>query len=685
MDTLSVPLALERTPARWMGEAALAEEPAWAWVHLVCDVAMSAAYLTIPLVLVFLLRKRRDVPFPKTVCLFAAFILACGVTHLVEATVFYWPAYRLAGTIKAITAVVSWVTVAALFPVIPRVLKLRSPDEAEREIRRRTNELAAMTERLKEEAVAREEINRQLRDSREMLQLALTAGDTGSFNWDLSTDVVVFDQAQIQLTGLGLADGTVASSEFFERIGDAYRDEVERSVRRAIEHDSPYEARFPFNRPDGSQVWLQGRGCVVHNGDGQPVRMIGLNYDVTEQVERENELDEAAREATTASRHKSQFVAQVSHEIRTPLTAMLGCIDTLLPGLPDGEERETLRTVRSQGEMLRILLNDVLDLAKIEAGKLTIKNRSTSLTAVFAGVCSLMEPLAEEKSLTLCWQPESALPETFVCDPYRLRQVILNLVGNAIKFTRTGSVTIVSGIDAEPGAEAGELVIEVCDTGIGIEKQQLSRIFREFEQLRDREAGSGLGLAICHRLVTMMGGELTARSEVGIGSAFAVHLPIDNLDGRPLIPADQILTQRDRKPQRGVPPVTHFPLRVLAAEDTPAIQFVVKRMLGPVVDRLTVVENGRKAVDAVMSAEKTAEPFDLVLMDMQMPEVSGTEATRQLRREGFSRPIIALTAGAMEDERRECMAAGCTQFVPKPIDIDSLHQLLADVAAEKRG
>lgn len=673
--------ATEASPA-WAADPSWYQDPSWGSIHLMSDFAIWAACLAIPVVLLIFVRRRRDFPFLWVLYLFAGFVLAFGLTHLLEATQYYWPASRWLAMFKLATAIFAWATVAALFPVLPRVLRFRSPEESAQEVAQRTAELSQMAKRLTEEIDAREAMNRELRESREMLQLALTASDTGSFDWDLQSDEVVFDATQIRLTGFGGAGGRLKAQEFFDRIAEGHRDEVVEAVQRSIAENHRYEARFPFVKPDGSQVWLAAHGCVIRDVDGEPVRLIGLNRDVTETVEREAELDETAKTAVSASRHKSRFIAQVSHEIRTPLTAMLGCIDALMPEMPEGDVRQTLRTVRSQGEMLRILLNDVLDLSKIEAGKLTIHNEPVSVPSVLASVCSLMEPLAREKGLELHRRADSLLPNRFDADPYRLRQVLLNLVGNAIKFTSSGEVTLVSRVESDGDGGTGRLVVEVRDTGIGIDPDSLARIFREFEQAGEQETGSGLGLAICHRLTSMMGGNIEACSELGGGSVFIVRLPIDDLERCELSDADGIVAESGADKIEAAQQRT-YPLRLLVAEDTPAIQFVIRRIVGVVVEELVIVDNGRDAIDAVLSAEMSGEPFDLVVMDIQMPQVNGIEATRQLRRDGFDRPIVALTAGTMDEEKQECMAAGCSHFLSKPIDVESLHQLLATLARER--
>lgn len=689
-------------PARWYCGPAWQREPWWGWIHIISDILIWAAYFAIPVILVSFTRKRDDLPFHKIFYLFSAFILACGMTHLLDAAIFYWPAYRLSGIFKMVTAVVSMATAVSLLDLIPKALQLRSPRQAEEEVQLKTKELRELTQQLAQEIREREQMYEELRDSREMLQLAMAAGEAGFFNWDLSTGIVTFDDAERTLTGLSSVDSTFTADDFLERIEPSYHDAVRTSLQNAMKDGSEYDVRFPFIRPDGKRIWLAGRGCVIRNSNGQPLRFIGINHDVSDQVERERELDETAKLATSASEQKSRFVAQVSHEIRTPLAAMLGCIDSLVPSLPRGETRDTLRVVRSQGEMLRILVNDVLDLSKIEAGRLELEPTRVRTYNIFADICSLMSPLAIEKGLSLTWEPATKLPQTIECDVYRLKQVLVNLIGNAIKFTREGGITIITEIEPVPGGSSAkvnsefdvssaeapapaiegnremELVIKVRDTGVGIEKKKLPLIFDEYEQAGDQHiTGTGLGLAICERLVGLMGGRIAVNSSIGNGSTFEVILPIGKVGEQDLVDIDLIRSLEVDSDDAVSMPAAKFPLRVLAAEDTRAIQFVLKRIVGQMVDNLVVVDNGREAIDTVL---ENPHLFDLVMMDIQMPEVDGIAATKALRKSGYDKPIVALSAGAMEGDRRACMTAGCTHFLAKPIDVQQLRTLLQVIA-----
>ncbi len=679
LDALFGLFSGEGFPARWYCGTAWSEEPWWGWIHIFSDLAIFAAYFAIPLSLLQFVRRRGDLPFLGIANLFALFIVACGITHFTEAIIFYWPVYRLSGLFKLITAGISIATVVHLQKVIPYALAMRSPEEAEKEVREKTAELRKVTEQLKAEVKKGKAANRQLREHREMLRLALRAGDTGFFNWDLESGEVVFDATEVQITGLG-KDGKVKAEEFLSQIPASHVEEVRSAIDATISGNTDYETQFPFVRPSGEQVWLEGNGCVIRNSDGTATNFIGLNRDITEQITREQELDEQAREAEWRSEQKSRFVAHVSHEIRTPLTAMLGCIDALLAEKQDDDSLRSLRLLKTQGETLRILANDVLDLAKIERGKLKLERQSTDLRRIIAETRSLMDPLAQEQGITFKCESRSEVPKQIRLDPYRLKQVLINLVSNAVKFTEQGSVTLNTYVQREESEEGSDqliLVNEISDTGPGIPKARIDALFEEYEQLMDKNAvGTGLGLSISKRLSELMGGSIEVESEVGRGSKFTVRIPIEAASSE-MIPLDLVAIAEEDK--QATHTYTHFPLKVLVAEDTRAIQHVLRRLLEKRVDDLEVVGNGQEAVDTVRQAQHSGQPFDVVLMDIQMPEMDGTTATMELRRAGIEIPVVALTAGAMKKERDACMAAGCTHFLPKPINVEDLLNTLREV------
>lgn len=669
----------EGFPARWNCGTGWAEEPWWGWVHICSDVVIFVAYFAIPVTLVRFVQRRKDLPLLSTALLFAMFIVACGVTHLTEAIIFYWPVYRLSGLMKLITAAISIATVIHLQKVFPYALAIRSPGQADTEVAEKTAAIRKVTEQLRNEVAKGEAVNRELREHREMLRLALRAGDTGFFNWDLSSGEVVIDATEARIIGFG-AEGKINVEEFLLQIPDSHVGEVRSAIEQAIVGDSDYETRFPFFRPDGNLIWLEGSGCVIRDAEGIATNLIGLNREITELVVRETELDEQAREAEWRSEQKSRFVAHVSHEIRTPLTAMLGYIDALLAEKQDDELFHSLRLLKTQGETLRMLANDVLDLAKIERGKLKLEPQSTDLRRVIAETRSLMDPLALDQGISFQCKSSSKVPKEIHLDPHRLKQVLINLISNALKFTEQGSVILETYIQREVSGDGSKqlvLVNEISDTGPGIPQERINALFEEYEQLMDNNAvGAGLGLSISKRLTELMGGSIAVDSEVGRGSTFTVRIPVETASTE-LIPLDLLAIEGESS--LAAQADVRFPLKVLVAEDTRAIQHVLRRLLENRVDEVLIVGNGREAIDAVQRTERTGVPFDVILMDIQMPEMDGTAATVALRSQGIEIPIVALTAGAMKKERDACMSAGCTHFLPKPINVDDLLTTLRDV------
>ena len=397
-----------------------------------------------------------------------------------------------------------------------------------------------------------------------------------------------------------------------------------------------------------------------------------------EQALREGEerLRQAKEAAEAASSAKSAFLANMSHEIRTPLTAIFGYADLLLlPDLAPGERAEHVQTIRRNGEHLLAILNDVLDVSKIEAGKMTVEKVQTSLPQVVHDVASMMRPRAVEKGLQFQVRQQGHLPETVWTDPTRLRQILINLVGNAVKFTHAGSVNLVLELVEGPaaGSDGPRLEVVVSDTGIGMTPEQQAMVFAPFTQADPSHArrfgGTGLGLAISWRLARLLGGAISLASRKHVGTTFTVSIPVGNLAGvRRLTDVMAAVQKRNRA---AAPAETGLRGRVLLAEDSADNQRLICAYLRNAGAEVEVAENGRVAVDAVAAAEEAGRPFDLVLMDCQMPEMDGYAATSALRSRGWRGAVIALTANAMDHERDRCMDAGCDHFLTKPVQAET--------------
>jgi signal transduction histidine kinase/ActR/RegA family two-component response regulator len=408
-----------------------------------------------------------------------------------------------------------------------------------------------------------------------------------------------------------------------------------------------------------------------------------------------NEIDDL-REANAALRNvmaqaeqttlaKSEFLANVSHEIRTPLTAILGFAELLME---EGDARqapaprlEALGTIQRNGAHLLSLINDMLDLSKIESGRLALENVTFSPCDVVGEVVALMRVRADAKGLPLRAGYRTRVPRRIDGDPTRLRQILINLVGNAIKFTEVGEVRL----DVELCQTGGEarLVFEVVDGGIGMSPEQIARLFRPFAQAdastTRRFGGTGLGLSICKRLADLMNATIEVWSRVGAGSTFRLSLPLPAVVEAELVDGPSHVAPVARTEST---PAQRFSGRVLLAEDGPDNQRLIRSLLSRAGVDVVVVDNGAKAIEQVHAGEAAGEPFDLVLMDMQMPLLDGYGATRALRAAGSRVPIVALTAHAMAGERERCVAAGCDEFATKPIDRSRLFDTLARFLGE---
>ncbi|MBK7875096.1 MAG: response regulator [Planctomycetes bacterium] len=401
-----------------------------------------------------------------------------------------------------------------------------------------------------------------------------------------------------------------------------------------------------------------------------------LANEIRERRAAEEQLVSARRAAEAASRSKSDFLANMSHEIRTPMTSILGYAERLGDEeLREPEKQEAIETIQRNGQYLLQLINDILDLSKIEAGKLALELISCSPAQIILDVQGAMELRAQSKGITLEFEFPERLPQRIVTDPIRLKQVLINLVGNAIKFTDGGTVTVC--VRYEPAkAESkhgGLLAFTVSDTGIGMSAEQMQRLFRPFTQADSstsrRFGGTGLGLSICKTLVECMGGELTVESEPGRGSRFSFGIstgPIASTDWIDALEIDQLRLGREAERMResGV----KLSARVLLAEDGEDNQRLLVHFLHKAGAEVEVVGDGQKAVERALAAQAAGEAFDVVVMDMQMPRLDGYGATSRLRAAGYRRPIVALTANAMAHDRQRCLDAGCDDFCTKPVD-----------------
>ena len=410
-------------------------------------------------------------------------------------------------------------------------------------------------------------------------------------------------------------------------------------------------------------------------------------------LQRMARLLETSRDAAQATtRAKSLFLANMSHEIRTPMTAILGFAETLLEeNQPEQERREAIRTILANGQHLLAVIDDILDLSKIEAGKLSVEKIPCSPIQIAHSVAALMQPRADKKGVELRVAYVGLVPQTIQTDPTRLRQILINVVGNAIKFTQSGYVEIVARCCAEDGL--GTMQFDVTDTGIGMTAEQIEAVFQPFGQADCSTArmfgGTGLGLTIGKRLAELLGGDLAlVRTQPDGGSQFRVTIATGPLKQVKMLEGTDATTTDDQavpNPWQSGPGVAELRCRVLLAEDAPDSQRLISHFLGRAGADVTVVENGQLAVAEAISARDRSDPYDVILMDMQMPIMDGYCATAELRRQGYGGPIVALTAHAMTGDRDKCMRAGCDAYATKPIDRNKLIATIKAVLGTTHG
>ncbi|MCP4446067.1 MAG: response regulator [Myxococcales bacterium] len=443
----------------------------------------------------------------------------------------------------------------------------------------------------------------------------------------------------------------------------------ESSERDAVRIDEILDVLFAMARLDFS-----GRAVVTDDRGRLDALAAACNMLSEELQASLRQNDERNRELQTALKAKSQFLANMSHEIRTPLGAMLGFADLLLGAdLSESESLNGAQVIRRNGEHLLAVINDILDLSKIEAGQLRVEKVEFSLPALLSEVDSLMRPRATEKGLEFSTDIRGELPETLVADPFRIRQILLNLVGNAIKFTEKGSVKI------EVGSTDGRLVFDVIDTGIGMTKAATKNLFKPFQQadasMSRRFGGTGLGLAICKSLADALNGTITLESEAGRGSRFLFEMMAEVSEGTEMVSSwGTALPNLDS--QRSASRTKKLAGNILLAEDGVDNQVLATSILRRAGLQVTVAENGAIAVERAKAAMEIGLPFDLIVMDMQMPELDGYGATAMLREHGYRGPVIALTAHAMTGEKERCLAAGCDDYLSKPFDRRELVRMV---------
>ncbi len=499
----------------------------------------------------------------------------------------------------------------------------------------------------------------------ERLERALAAGGIGAWEISLPSRRAWFSCGARSM--LGGPDRPLADSlEAFEAaIHPQDVDRVRLALERQMAEPGRMDVEFRARTRDGRFAWFEAIGTGAREAGAGGSAPVGVR--VAGVLRPADLRREPGRDGASTAR--ASFLAAMSHEIRTPMTAILGFADVLDEGAAAADATHAAaEAIRRNGEHLLKIVNDILDLSRIEAGAMTLEEIAVSPIEIVEEIAASLRPRVRHDAVGLSVELLGPVPSLIRTDPTRLRQILFNLVDNAIKFTERGSVRV--ALERGPGET---LRVHVADTGIGIAPEQIDRIFRPFEQAdastARRFGGSGLGLDISRRLARMLGGEITVRSTPGRGSTFSLEVSTGPLAGVPMI--DALAGARS-----GAVPGAARPIRVLLAEDGVDTQRLVRHHLERDGMRVETATSGREAVEMALAARRHGAPFDVVLMDLELPEMDGVEATRALREGGYHGAVVALTAHADGPARERFDGIGVDAILPKPIDRARLIQAI---------
>ena len=506
-----------------------------------------------------------------------------------------------------------------------------------------------------------------LKTLKDRFQLATRAANMGVWDYYPQKNELHWDEAMYRLYGKKKEDFSGAYDAWSSTLHPDSLEKAQKELEMALRGEKDFNTEFEIVLPDGERRIIAGEAAVKRNQQGEAVRMIGVNYDITARKMAEAEMIRAREEAEKASKAKSDFLSTMSHEIRTPLNAVIGVSGLLDETKLEEEQKDLVKTIRQGGESLLSIINDILDFSKIEAGKIELEQEEFQLITPVEDVIDLLSNQALGKGIDLHFSADKNSSAYYLGDAGRIRQILVNLLGNAIKFTLEGEVILkLRQIEDKDDQAVFEFAIQ--DTGIGIAQEKMDRLFKSFSQVdastTRKFGGSGLGLAITQKLIQLLGGDIWVESELGEGTTFFFTISIEKAKHQPSIAAGK---KENRE-------LDLSNTSILLVEDNTINQKVGQKMLRKFNANVEIACNGKEAVEYVCMRS-----FDLVFMDMQMPVMDGLEATRRIRemKDNIHQPIIlAMTANSAIEDKQKCMQAGMDDFISKPITLEMIKGIL---------
>jgi PAS domain S-box-containing protein len=488
------------------------------------------------------------------------------------------------------------------------------------------------------------------------VMLALEAAGTGTFRWDIRTDSITWDDVLERLFGLESPKTTRSLDQLLALVHPDDRQEIMRRCERCRSDGEDFETEFRVVWPGGKVRWFYGRGKTIIE-DGRPIYLTGACFDITKRKTTEMQREEALREN---DRRKDQFLAHMSHEIRSPVTSILAYADILLSHIQDADDIECVKIIKQGGNHLLELIGDILDLSKIGSGKLKINREIVSLPTLINEVHSLMEVRAKEKKLPLILRYEGEIPENIETDRTRLRQILFNLVSNAIKFTAEGKVEIMARVLPNDSA----LEVEVTDTGIGISREQQEKLFQPFMQANSAttrgQEGTGLGLAITKQLVSMLGGEIAFESVPNRGSTFRIKMPIACRRATTAGTSNGVNCAATRRKSK-----------ILLVDDNQMVCKAIGRLLETSGHEVAVAFDGQSALEKAREFQA-----DVVVLDLELPDMGGYELLGQLKKLKTLAHTKSIALTGYGEEFRHHEGVEFDHFLTKPTDAKVLENLL---------